>query len=85
MSKRGVAGGLIQKTTQKQEVLAYMRTYGKISTFDAYNDLGVTQLGARIKELELNGWQIGRIRKARKSRRTGKTVRYVEYYIIMAI
>lgn len=81
MSKRGVVGGHIQKPTQKEEVLAYMRDYGSISTFEAYTELGVTQLGARIKELENNGWQIGRLRKARVSGRTGKTVHFVEYFI----
>ena len=85
MAKRGVAGGLIKKPTQREEVLAYMRNYGSITTFDAYNELGITQLGARIKELENKGWQIGRIRKARISGRTGKTVRYVEYYIQEAV
>lgn len=85
MAKRGVAGGLIKKPTQREEVLAYMRNYGSISTFEAYNELGITQLGARIKELENTGWQIGRIRKARISGRTGKTVRYVEYYIQEAV
>lgn len=49
MSKRGVVGGHIQKPTQRDEVLAYMRDYGSISTFEAYTELGVTQLGARIK------------------------------------
>jgi hypothetical protein len=81
MKKRGVAGGLIQKPTQRDEVLAYMRAYGKISTFDAYTELGVTQLGARIKELESRGLQIGRIKKVVVSRRTGKTIHFVEYYI----
>jgi hypothetical protein len=81
MSKRGVVGGHIQKPTQRDEVLAYMRDYGSISTFEAYTELGVTQLGARIKELENNGWQIGRLRKARVSGRTGKTVHFVEYFI----
>ena len=85
MAKRGVAGGLIKKPTQREEVLAYMRNYGSITTFDAYNELGITQLGARIKELENKGWQIGRIREARISGRTGKTVRYVEYYIQEAV
>lgn len=81
MSKRGVVGGHIQKPTQRDEVLAYMRDYGSISTFEAYTELGVMQLGARIKELENNGWQIGRLRKARVSGRTGKTVHFVEYFI----
>lgn len=81
MAKRGVAGGLIKNPTQREEVLAYMRNYGSISTFEAYTELGVTQLGARIKELELTGLKIGRVKRVRVSGRTGKTVRYVEYYI----
>lgn len=82
--KRGVVGGLIKKPTQRDEVLNYMRDYGSISTFDAYMELGVTQLGARIKELEQKGWLIGRHKKQRVSNRTGKVVRYVEYYIEVA-
>ena len=81
MAKRGVAGGHIKKPTQREEVLAYMRDYGSISTFEAYTELGVTQLGARIKELEDNGCQIGRIKMAFISRRTGKTIHFVSYYI----
>lgn len=84
MAKRGVVNGLERKPTQRDEVLKYMRDFGCISTFEAYTELGVTQLGARIKELELNGWLIGRNKKARLSNRTGKTVRYVEYFIQQA-
>ena len=84
MSKRGVAGGHELRPTQRDEVLNYMNQFGSISTFEAYTELGVTQLGARIKELELKGWLIGRTRKARLSNRTGKTVRYVEYFIQQA-
>lgn len=82
--KRGVVGGLVKKPTQRDEVLNYMRDFGSISTFDAYMELGVTQLGARIKELENKGWLIGRHKKQRVSNRTGKVVRYVEYYIEVA-
>ena len=81
MSKRGVAGGHELRPTQRDEVLNYMNQFGSISTFEAYTELGVTQLGARIKELENNGLVIGRERKARLSARTGKKVRYVEYFI----
>ena len=82
--KRGVVGGLLKKPTQRDEVLNYMRDFGSISTFDAYVELGVTQLGARIKELEQKGWLIGRHKKQHISNRTGKVVRYVEYYIEVA-
>ena len=82
--KRGVVGGLVKKPSQRDEVLNYMRDFGCISTFDSYIELGVTQLGARIKELENKGWIIGRHKKQRVSNRTGKVVRYVEYYIEVA-
>jgi hypothetical protein len=84
MAKRGVAGGHQKRPNQRDEVLNYMRDCGSISTFDAYVELGVTQLGARIKELEQKGWLIGRHKKQRVSNRTGKVVRYVEYYIEVA-
>lgn len=84
MAQRGVAGGHIKNPTQRDEVLEYMRVFGSISSFEAYEELGVTQLGARIKELEIRGFQIGRLRKAKLSKRTGKTIRFVEYYIKIA-
>ena len=84
MAQRGVAGGHIKNPTQRDEVLEYMRVFGSISSFEAYEELGVTQLGARIKELEIRGFQIGRLRKAKLSKRTGKTIRFVEYYIKVA-
>jgi hypothetical protein len=82
MAKRGVAGGLIKNPSQRDEVLSYMLNFGSISTFEAYTELGVTQLGARIKELEARGFLIGRVKKSVVSGRTGKTVRFVEYYIV---
>jgi hypothetical protein len=61
-----------------------MKVFGCISTFDAYTELGITQLGARIKELENNGWEIGRNRRAVVSKRTGKKIHFVEYFIKVA-
>lgn len=84
MSKRGVINGHIQKPTQREEVLKYMKDFGCISTFDAYTELGITQLGARIKELENTGWEIGRNRRAVVSKRTEKKVHFVEYFIKVA-
>ena len=36
------------KITQKDRILKYIRDFGSISSRDAYTDLGITQLGARI-------------------------------------
>ena len=82
MAKRGVAGGHIKKPTQRDEVLAYMRTYGSITSFESFEELGITQLGARIYELKSLGFAIGTMKKSRVSGKTGKTIHYVEYYLV---
>lgn len=84
MAKKGILNGHIEKPTQRDEVLSFMREFGSISTFDAYQELGITQLGARIKELENKGWDIGRNKRAVISKRTGKKVHFVEYFIKVA-
>lgn len=32
------------KTTQKQRIINYIREFGSISNWEAYKDLGITQL-----------------------------------------
>ena len=81
MAKRGVAGGHTKMPTQREEVLQYMQQFGSISSFEAYEELGITQLGARIKELENLGFEILRNRRHKVSGRTGKVIRFVEYYL----
>ena len=81
MATKGIVGGLNARPTQRDEVLAYMRTYGKISSFESYEELGITQLGARIFELKQRGYDIGKIRRAKISTRTGKKIHYDEYFL----
>ena len=40
------------KITQKDRILKYMRDFGSISSWEAYKELGITQLGARIDNLK---------------------------------
>lgn len=55
------------KANQKQRILDYIRQFGSITSKDAYVDLGITQLGARIDGLERDGysfvkeWEKGKI------------------------
>jgi len=39
------------KLTQRQRVVEYVDRFGSITSLDAYNDLGITQLAARLFEL----------------------------------
>ena len=40
------------KISQKDRIINYIREFGSISSWEAYADLGITQLGARIDQLK---------------------------------
>lgn len=65
--------------TQKEAVLKYMQEHGKITSFEAFNELGVTRLSAVIfdlrKEREVvtyNKYTVNRY---------GHGTQYAEYYL----
>lgn len=41
-----------KKPTQVDKVIEYVRRYGSITTLDAFLELGVSRLAARISEIE---------------------------------
>lgn len=53
-------GGLIMndKTTQCKQIVDYIRNKGYITSFEVYQNLKVTQLAARITDLESRGLRI---------------------------
>ena len=51
-----------QIETQCKKIIAYIRMNGHITSLEAYNHLGVTQLGARIADLESRGFVFNRPR-----------------------
>lgn len=42
--------------TQKEAIIKYIQDFGSITSMQAYTDLGITQLGARIFELKQLGY-----------------------------
>lgn len=68
------------KISQKQRIINYIRQFGSITSKDAYIDLGITQLGARIDGLERDGyafvkeWETG-------VNRFGEEIQYKRYYL----
>lgn len=66
---------------QKELILKYIADFGYITSFQAYADLGVTQLGARIKELKLMGYDF-KTEPQKAKNRYGKPVHFVKYYLI---
>lgn len=52
-------GGIpMSKTTQTERVLSYMKEFGSITQMEAYQDIGVSRLAARIADLKKAGFPI---------------------------
>lgn len=64
----------------KERIKNYMKTFGSISTMEAFMDLGITRLGARIMDLEREGVPIERKRESSVNR-FGEKVNYMRYSI----
>lgn len=69
------------KNTQKELILKYIADFGYITSFQAYQDLGITQLATRIKELKAKGYQF-KTEDVRTKNRYGKPSHYYKYYLI---
>lgn len=65
---------------QKTLILEYMRKYGSISSYEAYAHLGITQLGARIDNLQDDGYVFEK--EWVKNRKDGQVKDYVRYRLI---
>lgn len=68
------------KISQKQRIINYIREFGNISTWDAYKDLGITQLGARIDQLKKEGYEF-KTEWESSVNRFGEKVDYKRYYL----
>ena len=68
------------KITQKDRILEYIRNFGSISSFEAYSDLGITQLGARIDQLKKEGYEF-RTEWESNTNRFGEKTDYKRYYL----
>ena len=70
-----------KKPTHKDKVLRYIREFGKITSWDAYSQLGVTQLATRIFELKRDGYCFKKTRVNTKNRFEEPT-HYDEYRLV---
>lgn len=68
------------KTTQKDRIINYIREFGSISSFEAYANLGITQLGARIDQLKKEGYKF-RTEWESNINRFGEKTDYKKYYL----
>lgn len=68
------------KITQKDRIINYIREFGSISSWEAYSELGITQLGARIDQLKKEGYEFKTEWEQRKNR-YGEEVSFKRYYL----
>lgn len=69
------------KLTQCQKIIDYMHRFGSISTFEAFNDLGVARLASRIHDLKCQGYNIASEIKTSKNR-YGESVSFKVYKLV---
>lgn len=66
--------------TQRERIYNFMKDFGSITAYDAFFDLGVSRLSARIKEMSDSGIMIGRKTETSKNR-YGEKVSYTRYFL----
>ena len=69
------------KTTQRDRVLQYIHDFGHITSWDAYKDLGISQLGARIFELKRRGY-IFQTERVKTVNRYNQPTHYDKYFLV---
>lgn len=68
------------KVSQKDRIINYIRQFGSITSWEAYQDLGVMQLGARIDQLQKDGY-VFKTEWENKKNRYGENVSFKRYYL----
>ena len=64
--------------TQKADLLEYLQMRGEITRLQAFVDLGIAELSARVIELEGDGWIIPR-RTVTVTARNGRKCKVMQY------
>ena len=68
------------KISQKDRIINYIREFGSITSWEAYQELGVMQLGARIDQLQKDGYTFVTEWEHKKNR-YGEKVDFKRYYL----
>lgn len=66
--------------TQCERIIEYCNYFGSITSLDAFKDLGITRLSARIHDLEKKGYFFER-RSERRNNRFGEATDYTRYFL----
>ena len=74
-------GRLEKRPTQCQKIVDYIDRFGSITSWQAYADLGITQLGARIYNLKEKGYEFT-TKRIYTTNRMGEKTHYDEYRLV---
>lgn len=66
--------------TQKERIIEYINQFGSITSWQAYQDLGIMQLGARIDQLQKEGY-VFKTEWEQQKNRYGEPVSFKRYYL----
>ena len=66
--------------TQQEKVLEYIKKHGSITPMEAFSELGITRLAARVNEMGRKGIILERARVNAKNR-YGESVSYMRYWL----
>ena len=66
------------KKSQEERILDYVKEFGSITAREAYLDLGIMRLAARIADLTEKGYEFDRTMVTDKNR-YGETTRFARY------
>jgi hypothetical protein len=71
----------MKKINQKQLVIQWLNRWGSIEPMEAFMELGIYRLGARIKDLRDEGIAIKTELESGISKKTGRVFHYARYII----
>lgn len=69
------------KTNQRDRILQYIQDFGGITSYEAYTELGITQLGARIFELKKLGYNF-KDETVSKKNRYNESISFKKYMLV---
>lgn len=67
--------------TQCELILKYLKDFGSITTFESYEELGITRLPSRINDLKNQGYEFNKDWVTKKNR-YGKSISFLRYSIL---
>lgn len=70
----------MEKLSQCEMIIKYIRDFGSITTLQAFNDLGCTRLASRINDLKNQGYRF-RDKYVTSKNRYGVKVTYKKNYL----